>query len=131
MLSLISLFEISEHSSRWLEVLFTASVKGFVVLVFAAGLNLVLRRSSAALRHLIWLLAVISCLCLPVISMTLPGWRLPVVPQMQTEAIPGLEGTLDAAELPLPKHSSVAPHTAVPEIDANREATGLDRKSVV
>ena len=125
MMSLISLFEISEHSSRWLEVLFTASVKGFVVLVFAAGLNLVLRRSSAALRHLIWLLAVISCLCLPVISVILPSWQLSVFPQMQTEAIPGLEGTLDAAELPLPKHSSVAPHTAVPEIDANRETIGL------
>ena len=127
MMSLISLFEISENSSRWLEVLFAASVKGFVVLAIAAGLNLALRRSSSALRHLIWFLAVISCLCLPVISMTFPGWRLPVVPQMRplTEATPGLEGDLDAAKLPSLDSRSVPPRAPIRQIDSNPETARL------
>ena len=127
MMSLISLFEISEYSSRWLEVLFAASVKGFVVLAIATGLNLALRRSSSALRHLVWLLAITSCLCLPVISVILPSWQLSVFPQMHTltDATPGLVGNLDGSELSLTGNRSVAPHAAVSEIDANREATGL------
>ncbi len=127
MMSFISLFGSSEHSIRWLEVFFTASVKGLVVLVLAAGLNLALRRSSAALRHLIWLLAVISCLCLPVISVILPSWRLSVVPQMHTltGATHGFVGNLDSSELPLSEHRSAAPHPAVSEIDPNREAARL------
>ena len=103
MMSFISLLGASEHPIRWLEVLFDASVKSIVVLALAIGLNLALRRSSAAFRHLIWLLAVASCLCLPIISVTLPSWRLPVVvPQTLplTEATPGLEGNLD--QLPPP-----------------------------
>ena len=123
MMSLISFFEISEHSSRWLEVLFAASVKGFVVLAMAAGLNLVLRRSSSSLRHLIWLLAITSCLCLPVISVILPSWQLPVVPQMHTlpDATPGLEKHLGGSELPLSEHGTIAPQASIPEIHQNRE----------
>ena len=127
MMSLISLFEISEHSSRWLEVLFTASVKGFVVLAMAAGLNLVLRRSSAALRHLIWLLAITSCLCLPVISIVLPSWQLSVVPQVHTltDATPGLARNLDGSELPLSENRSIVPQAAIPEIHQNQEPARL------
>ena len=123
MISLISLFEISEYSSRWLDVLFAASVKGFIVLSIAAGLNLALRRSSSALRHLIWLLAITSCLCLPVISVLLPSWQLPVVPQMQNlpDSTPGLERNLDGSELQFSDPRSVAPQASIPDIHQNQE----------
>jgi beta-lactamase regulating signal transducer with metallopeptidase domain/thiol-disulfide isomerase/thioredoxin len=128
MMSFISLFGDSEHSIRWLEVLFDASVKSIVVLALAAGLNLALRRSSAAFRHLMWLLAVASCLCLPVISVTLPSWRLPiVVPHTLplTEATPGLEGNLDVPQLPSPALQVESPRQPTPQIDSNGETAGL------
>lgn len=127
MMSLISLFEISEHSSRWLDVLFAASVKGFIVLAIAAGLNLVLRRSSSALRHLIWLLAITSCLFLPVISVILPSWQLPVVPQMHNlpDATPGSEKNLDGAALQFSESRSVAPQASIPDIHQNQEPARL------
>ena len=127
MTSFISLFGTSDHSIGWLAVLFDASVKSIVVLALAAGLNLVLRRSSAAFRHLIWLLAVVSCLCLPVISVTLPSWRLPVVPQMRslTEATPGFEGNLNVTQLPSPNRRVDTPRQQTSQIDSNHETAGL------
>ena len=127
MTSLISLFEIFEYSSGWLAVLFAASVKGFIVLAIAAGLNLVLRHSSSALRHLIWLLAITGCLCLPVISVILPSWQLPVVPQMHNlpDATPGLERNLGGSALPLSERGSIAPQAANPEIRQSQEPARL------
>jgi carboxyl-terminal processing protease len=52
-------------------------VKGMVVLAGAWLLTLVLRRASAALRHLIWSLAVFAVFVLPALSLALPAWPLP------------------------------------------------------
>ena len=40
---------------------------------------LVLGRASAAVRHLVWTLALTSALVLPVLSVALPRWQLPIV----------------------------------------------------
>ena len=45
----------------------------------AALMSLILRRASAALRHLVWTLALCSALFLPVVSLTLPKWQLQLV----------------------------------------------------
>ena len=127
MMSFISLFGPSEHSIGWMAVLFHASIRSILLFALAAGLNLALRRSSAAFRHLIWLLAVVSCLCLPVISVTLPSWRLPVVPQMRslTEATPGFEGNLNVTQLPSPNRRVDTPRQQTSQIDSNHETAGL------
>jgi beta-lactamase regulating signal transducer with metallopeptidase domain len=57
-------------------VLTDAAIKGIVLL---AGVCLAvgfLRRASAAVRHLVWLLGLIGLLILPALSATLPGWRI-------------------------------------------------------
>ena len=55
---------------------FTAiAVKMTVILVASCGLAFLLRRSSAALRHLLWIVAVVSILALPVLSIVLPAWN--------------------------------------------------------
>ena len=60
--------------------LFTANilVKGFVVLGVATLMTLALRRASAASRHAVWAVALLSLLALPFLSSALPSWRMPV-----------------------------------------------------
>ena len=127
MMSFISLYGIPENSIGWLTILLDASIKSVIVLALAAGLNLALKRSSAAFRHLIWSLAVVSCLCLPVISITLPSWRLSVVPQMlsSTEAAPGFEGNLNVSQLPTSDHQVAPSRTLNPQVDSNRQTARL------
>jgi len=57
-------------------VLLDAAVKGTALLVAAGLLTLCMRRTSAAPRHAVWLLAMGGLLALPLLSTTLPGWRI-------------------------------------------------------
>ena len=58
---------------------FDSALKGALLLLLAALCALALRRSSAATRHLVWLIAVAALLLVPVLSAWLPQWR--VLPQ--------------------------------------------------
>jgi TonB family protein len=60
-------------------LLFEAAVKGTLVLLFAVVLTLLLHRSSAAARHLVWTLALGATLLLPIFSLTLPAWKVPEI----------------------------------------------------
>jgi hypothetical protein len=53
-----------------------SAVKGTALLVLAATAALILRRDSAATRHLVWLLAIVALLVVPVLSALLPQWRV-------------------------------------------------------
>lgn len=63
-------------------ILADAFVKATILLLFAAGGTLLLRRSSAALRHLVWALACGGALVLPVASALLPNWRVAAWPRL-------------------------------------------------
>ena len=69
---------INEVPLSWLP-LADAVVKASLVLGAAALMSLILRRASAALRHLVWTLALCSALFLPVVSLALPKWQLRLV----------------------------------------------------
>jgi HEAT repeat protein/beta-lactamase regulating signal transducer with metallopeptidase domain len=56
-----------------------AVAKTTVILLAAAVASIVLRSASAALRHLVWTLALSSALVLPIASYALPKWQLPLV----------------------------------------------------
>ena len=53
-----------------------SAVKGLALLVVAAIAAIFLRRDSAAARHLVWLLAMVALLVVPVLSALLPQWRV-------------------------------------------------------
>jgi TonB family protein len=53
------------------------AAKASVLLVVAGTLALLLRKSSAALRHLLWTLAFAAILTLPILSLALPAFSLP------------------------------------------------------
>ena len=57
-------------------LVFDSAFKGAVLLATAALVALVLWRASAAARHLVWLVAIVALLVVPVLSLALPQWRV-------------------------------------------------------
>lgn len=53
-----------------------SAVKGTVLVVLTAGVAMLLKRDSAATRHLVWQLAIFAMLGVPVLSAMLPQWRV-------------------------------------------------------
>jgi beta-lactamase regulating signal transducer with metallopeptidase domain len=95
-----------------LAVLLDASVKGVMVLAAAALLTLALRRRSAAVRHLVWSLAMVGLLGLPLLSLALPRWYVPVPAVWAAEPAPA------AAEAPPPSPAvAELPPSAGPDIN--------------
>ena len=56
-------------------LLVDSAVKGTVLLALAAIVSMILRRDSAATRYLVWMLAIVAMLFVPLLSATLPEWR--------------------------------------------------------
>ena len=69
-----------------LPLLGEAALKGTVVFGLASLASIWLRRGSAAARHLVWHVAVIAVLVLPLASALVPAWR--VVPTFRTAVTP-------------------------------------------
>jgi beta-lactamase regulating signal transducer with metallopeptidase domain len=68
---------VLEHSAQGLNFLLDAAEKATVLLVAAGLLSLVLRRQSAAMRHLVWLVALAGIVLMPVLTLMLPGLNVP------------------------------------------------------
>ncbi len=56
--------------------LLVALIKGVVVLLGAGTVVLAMRHSSAAKRHLVWTVGLLSVLLLPLVSLALPSWKV-------------------------------------------------------
>ena len=69
---------LSQLDGAWLTAI-DALLKATLVLGLAGLVSLLLARASAAVRHLVWTLALTSALVLPVLSVALPRWQLPLV----------------------------------------------------
>ncbi|HET9177525.1 MAG TPA: M56 family metallopeptidase [Terriglobia bacterium] len=59
-------------------------VKVTILLLTAFALVLVLRRASAAGRHLVWTLSLCAVLALPIFALAFPAWEVPVFPSAQS-----------------------------------------------
>jgi HEAT repeat protein/beta-lactamase regulating signal transducer with metallopeptidase domain len=88
-----------------------------VSLLFAvAGIaTIALNRASAAVRHHVWLLALVSALALPILSLALPRWQVPLV---QVAA---------AQESVIPVASAAAPDVA--HVERTVQAPPLSRRA--
>ncbi|HTM50775.1 MAG TPA: M56 family metallopeptidase [Bryobacteraceae bacterium] len=60
------------------QLLIDCSIKATFILAAASGVSFLLRRSSAARRHLVWTLALAASLLLPVLARITPVWIAPV-----------------------------------------------------
>ncbi len=81
MIPLIETLEIN----LWLKLLIDATMKSFVILAVAGLLGFILHRHSAAVRGLVWSLAILGALIVPLFSFTLPQWEVGVLPATPVE----------------------------------------------
>ena len=68
------------ETSLWLKFLIDATMKSFVIFAVAGLFGFILRHHSAAVRGLVWSLAIVGCLIVPFFSLTLPQWEVGVLP---------------------------------------------------
>ena len=109
----------------WLKFLADATMKSFVIFAVAGLLEFILHRHSAAVRGLVWTLAIVGCLIMPLFSLTLPRWEVGVLPatserfemdrltdnrQAAISSVPTASRPLPSASRPLP---STAPSTQI------------------
>jgi TonB family protein len=100
-------------------ILVDAALKGSIVLAVAAAAAWVLRRRSAAVRHIVWTAAAAALIALPILTATLPALRVPVAPEGPMTVFRVFATSRSAA----PTVSSAVP--AMPAA-AVAEATSLD-----
>ncbi|HEX8321808.1 M56 family metallopeptidase [Longimicrobium sp.] len=72
--------------AEWLPLLAELAAKATLILLLAAAVSALLWRASAAVRHLVWCVAVIGVLALPVFSVVLPAWEVPLLPSTAAPA---------------------------------------------
>jgi len=72
--------------------------KSTIVLLLAWLAAALARSASAAVRHRIWGLSLISVLVLPLLCTLLPGWRLPIFPATKAHS-PATAATVELARI--------------------------------
>jgi len=110
------------------ELLMTLAVKTSVLMLLAAAVNLCLgRKLSAASRHLVWTLALIGLLALPLVAAVVPSWDIPVrviAAAPPSAAAPASEDTHAFAPSPAtgPVGDAEVPAVASPATVASRSS---------
>jgi len=65
-----------------LELFIDVTLKGAVICAVAGVATLLLRRSSAFIRNMVWVFALVGLILLPVFSLLSPVWNLPILPEL-------------------------------------------------
>jgi beta-lactamase regulating signal transducer with metallopeptidase domain len=76
--NLLNHLQSAPFTAHFAALFLDALLKSLVVLGLAGGVCALWRKASAATRHLIWFLGVVSLLCLPMLNSTQPSWQKPV-----------------------------------------------------
>lgn len=120
----VTMMTISDFPSAWLPLIDSVA-KATLVLGAAGAAAYGLRRASAALRHLIWTVALISALVMPVLSIALPRWQLPLVTVGSAE--PPVSNAAETASAPAvgPRRSGVERSTSSEVAAGQTTATPL------
>ena len=93
-------------ADAWLVALVDTSLRLSLILLVAGAIAMVLRRSSANLRHLVWALALAGALMLPLGASFLPALSLPVPrPLLAFAGAADAEVTVRLSEVSMPAES--------------------------
>ncbi len=109
-------------------LLVDSAVKGTVLLALAAVAALILRRDSAATRHLVWLLAIVAMLVVPLLSAMLPQWR--VLPAWMSHS--PKSAVVDVGSPAIVRPADVAvevPQVSAP-VEVERSSATVDQRTV-
>jgi beta-lactamase regulating signal transducer with metallopeptidase domain/HEAT repeat protein len=127
----MSLSGILAIVSSWIPTVIAAlaanAVKVTLLLLLTGVAAFVLRKRSAAARHALWCAALVGALLLPVLTLAVPEWKLPVLPATRPAPvaapavvpapIPASAPTAPIAPQQVHRHAPVAPRPApLPEI---------------
>src|SRR5262249_31296528 len=82
------MIRLSSQSVALIQLSLDTFVKSAIILSAAGLLTASLRRASAASRHLVWSVAIVSLLALPILSVALPSWQIPAPPSVATVTSP-------------------------------------------
>ena len=94
----LSTWFVDSSGSSFLNLWLDAALKAAVLLLAALACTALMRRSSAAVRHRTWCLTFAGLIALPLLSLALPAWRIPVLPPV----LPAVVAVEPAAE-PMPE----------------------------
>jgi beta-lactamase regulating signal transducer with metallopeptidase domain len=108
-----ALWYLTPPDLRYGAIALAMIAKSALILVGAAAIVLMLRRSSAAVRHGIWTSALAATLALPLLSVTLPAWSWAVLPTATTPVIEPA-AHIDLVSIPTPNQMTAR----MPEINA-------------
>jgi beta-lactamase regulating signal transducer with metallopeptidase domain len=125
LMAFVELVDLPGEPRQWLLFLADVSIKASFVLLAAGAAALILRGAGAALRHLVWALALGSLLVLPSLSLVLPEWRVPVpsIIAVETRAGPGSSPSAMPSGDTRPVRARQVPVTArTPELRPARAA---------
>jgi HEAT repeat protein/beta-lactamase regulating signal transducer with metallopeptidase domain len=110
----------ADFGTAWISVA-DVVLKATLLFLCAGVASFLLRRRSAALRHIIWTLALAGVLVLPMLSMALPHWQLNLVTIDQASSF-----QLPASNSPLPSLVA-APESQLPAADRQPPAPAIHR----
>jgi beta-lactamase regulating signal transducer with metallopeptidase domain len=102
------------------------AAKGLLVLAIATSACALLRRRSAATRHLVLSTAMISLLLLPVLASLVPAWPLPLLPASWAAPVEAVED--DAATKAAESSTASGEKSALASGELPPEATGARRE---
>jgi len=112
------------------QLLLDLAVKSAAMMLVAWMLAAILRRASAATRHWVWSLALAGLLVLPVLSLTLPSWRIGLLPSLADKSEVALAKPNVETELPVPP-APVAATDPEPDRGPQTSAGSLPTRRVV
>jgi beta-lactamase regulating signal transducer with metallopeptidase domain len=122
-----------------LETLLDVSLRGSLLLLFAWVATRLLRRGSAALRHLIWASALGSMLLLPMLAALIPAIHVRVLPTLPKVSATSIERSSREAQtrpFAVPQRPSlasgtIANHRIVPAAPSvSRRESGAERTAI-
>lgn len=113
-----------------LEPLLESAIRSTALIAVAALVVLALRRAPASMRHLVWTLALLGCVAMPLASRVVPGWSVPGLPAWPSPSgsvtnDPGPAPTASVTPAPDPSGPAFEPAPMAAAERATRAPAGL------
>lgn len=76
------------RSIEFLRLYLDAAYKVTMILLLLCGVHWLIPRATAATKHLLWTVTICGCVGLPLFSVMLPAWRLPLITSSFIQPLP-------------------------------------------